>query len=73
MAYRNLTPEERAKKGAELADTLQRLDEELAAQSEAKKAMKAREGSLRAELSRLKGEVRSGKEWVEDQGTLELT
>jgi anti-sigma28 factor (negative regulator of flagellin synthesis) len=70
MAYVDMTPEDRAQKGRQLADELQHLEEERADQEVAKKAMKSRVETLEAQVSSLKNAVRSGKEWVDDQGSL---
>lgn len=72
MAYKDLTEKERAERGRKLADTLQSRDQEVEDQALSKKAMKARLDTLNAEVARLKTEVRTGKEWVADQGTLDI-
>lgn len=72
MAYRDLTPEQRAERGRKLADALQRYDQEEADQELTKKAMKARLQTLKADVASLKTEVRTGKEWVDDQPSLDL-
>jgi len=72
MAYRDLSEKERAERGRKLADALEHLHNEESDQVAAKKAMKARLDSLQADVSRLKTEVRTGKEWVDEQGSLEI-
>lgn len=72
MAYRDLTDKERADRGRKLADTLEHIHNEESDQEIAKKAMKSRLDTLHAEVGRLKTEVRTGKEWVDDQGELGL-
>lgn len=72
MAYRELSDKERSDRGRKLADALEHLHNEESDQVGAKKAMKARIDSLVADVARLKTEVRTGKEWTEDQGSLGL-
>jgi len=72
MPYVDLTQEDLSKRGRQLADALQSLDQELADQELAKKAMKARVQTLQSDVAKLKTEVRSGKEWLDEQGSLEL-
>lgn len=72
MAYRDLAETERAQRGRELADALEHLHNEQSDQVSAKKAMRARLDALVAYVARLKTEVRSGKEWIDEQSSLEL-
>lgn len=72
MAYRDLTEQERGERGRQLADALQHIHDEESDQEIAKKAMESRLDTLHADVGRLKTEVRTGKEWVADQGELGL-
>jgi phage shock protein A len=72
MAYRDMTASERAERGRRLADALESKESEERDQEQVKKAMRARINSLTSEIAKLKTEVRTGKEWVGEQGTLEL-
>lgn len=72
MAYKDLTQAERAEPGRKLADALEQLQEEESSQAQVKKTMKARLEAIRSDVSRLKTEVRSGKEWIDEQGVIEF-
>ena len=72
MAYKDLTQAERAERGRKLADALEQLQEEESSQAQVKKTMKARLEAIRSDVSRLKTEVRSGKEWIDEQGVIEF-
>ena len=72
MAYKDLTQAERAEPGRKLADALEQLQEEESSQAQVKKTMKARLEAIRSDVSLLKTEVRSGKEWIDEQGVIEF-